>query len=53
MIPGTYKYFECLRLLDGLAMNRECHNERQSQIDDLPPVDSAGTLTEGGCSMTS
>ena len=50
MIPGTYKFFECLRLFYGLAMNCECQNERQS---DLPPVDSAGTLTEGGCSMTS
>ena len=52
MIPGTYKFFECLRLFDGLAMNCECQHESQSLIDDLPPVDSAGTLTEGGCSMT-
>ena len=52
MIPGTYKFFECLRLFDGLAMNCECQNESQSLIDELPPVDSAGMLTEGGCSMT-
>ena len=52
MIPGTYKFFECLWLFDGLAMNCECQHERQSLIDDLPPVDSAGMLNEGGCSMT-
>ena len=53
MIPGTYKFFKCLRLFDGLAMNYECQNESQSLIDELPPVDSDGTLTKGGCSMTS
>ena len=42
MVPRTYKFFECPWLFDGLAMNCECHNERQSLIDDLPPVDSAG-----------